>query len=99
MTETRYEGERNAKILAMIKDTLELRSAAIDEVTKRFEQKPGPYATEIRRAEQKGQDPAAVRHCYFQKEIQLVTAPYNCILTDLHNLLIPTYVISKENSL
>lgn len=99
MTETRYEGEGNAKILAMIEDTLKLRSAAIEGVTKLFEQEPGPYAAEIRRAERDGRDPVVVRHYFFQREVVLATAPYNRILVDLHNLLIPTYIISKENSL
>ena len=98
MTETRYEGEHNAKVLAMIEDVSKLRAAAIENITKRFEQIPGPYAYEIRQAERDGRDPVAVRHYYFQMEIRTVTALYNRILADLHNLLIPTYIISKENS-
>jgi len=99
MTEIRYEGEHNAKVLAMIEDVSKLRNAAIENITKRFEQIPGPYAYEIRQAERDGRDPVVVRHHYFQMEIRLVTAPYNRILADLHNLLIPTYIISKEKSL
>lgn len=82
----------------MIEDTLKLRSAAIEDITKLFEQEPGPYAYEIQRAERDGRDPVVVRHHYFQMEIRTVTEPYNRILTDLHNFLIPTYIISKENS-